>query len=282
MLYLRAGQPIMVAVAMADVTSLYFTSPVNQKLFHYTRFRRFHRLSKPYMVVALGSVVPIVRLISSISGATYYGRSDGRRVLFNMFTSPRSKAISLDAVDFFVVAVHGGWRWWSVGAAISPMVITRDSLAHVRIAYIVCFFLSYVLISVSREGVKHRKREGGYVFVVGFMTTVWWIVLCVDGSCRANGSEVDINMCCISSTPVSWLGSQNERVIAAMGAFDKQNVSNRTTVVGWKGALSVEADLSGWDLRDTTNGIMEVTSNPFVLPGNNNGYYTELSKVKTA
>ncbi|GKB91051.1 hypothetical protein Tco_0963323 [Tanacetum coccineum] len=65
-------------------------------------------------------------------------------------------------------------------------------------------------------------------------------------------------------------------------AFDKQNVSNRTTVVGWKGALSVEADLSGWDLRDTTNGIMEVTSNPFVLPRNNNGYYIELSKVRTA
>nr|GEV22672.1 hypothetical protein [Tanacetum cinerariifolium] len=39
-------------------------------------------------------------------------------------------AIPLDVVDLFLAAVHGGWRWWSVGAAISPLVITRDSLAH--------------------------------------------------------------------------------------------------------------------------------------------------------
>ncbi|GKA48812.1 hypothetical protein Tco_0741770 [Tanacetum coccineum] len=49
---------------------------------------------------------------------------------------------------------------------------------------------------------------------------------------------------------VAMLREQKERVMYLWEAFGKQNVSNRTTMVGWKRALSVEADLSGWDLHD--------------------------------
>ncbi|GKA91399.1 NB-ARC domains-containing protein, partial [Tanacetum coccineum] len=39
------------------------------------------------------------------------------------------------------------------------------------------------------------------------------------------------------------------------GAFAKHDVSNRTKVEKWKEALSMAANLSGWDLQDMTNGI---------------------------
>ncbi|GKF48865.1 NB-ARC domains-containing protein [Tanacetum coccineum] len=37
-------------------------------------------------------------------------------------------------------------------------------------------------------------------------------------------------------------------------AFDKHQVSNRPEVNNWKEALSMAANLSGWDLEDMTNG----------------------------
>ncbi|PWA37350.1 NB-ARC domains-containing protein [Artemisia annua] len=39
------------------------------------------------------------------------------------------------------------------------------------------------------------------------------------------------------------------------GAFAKHDVSNRTEVDKWKEALSMAANLSGWDLQDMTNGF---------------------------
>ncbi|PWA47544.1 NB-ARC domains-containing protein [Artemisia annua] len=39
------------------------------------------------------------------------------------------------------------------------------------------------------------------------------------------------------------------------GAFAKHDVSNRTEVGQWKEALSMAANLSGWDLQDMTNGF---------------------------
>ena len=37
-------------------------------------------------------------------------------------------------------------------------------------------------------------------------------------------------------------------------AFAKHDVSNRTEVDKWREALSMAANLSGWDLQDMTNG----------------------------
>ncbi|GJU32771.1 hypothetical protein Tco_1176360 [Tanacetum coccineum] len=77
--------------------------------------------------------------------------------------------------------------------------------------------------SVSREGEKHQERE------------------------RERGWRMR------KSEP-AMVRKKKKELWAYGEAFGKQNVSNRTTVVVWKGALFMEADLSGWDLRATTNG----------------------------
>ncbi|GKC95178.1 hypothetical protein Tco_1160620 [Tanacetum coccineum] len=90
-------------------------------------------------------------------------------------------------------AVQGGWRCGRLVAAISThwlLLVAIQIVTFYGIAYeIDCFSSSsYVLISVSREGEKHRKRKGG------------------------------------SSTPVSWLGNHTEGVIAAMDVWHSYRI----------------------------------------------------------
>ncbi|GKA57765.1 hypothetical protein Tco_0756953 [Tanacetum coccineum] len=77
------------------------------------------------------------------------------------YVRTRSKAISLDDVDLFVAAIHGVWRWWSVGTTISPLVIIGDSLAH--IVGVLGVFLYYELselyfLDLFLEKVRNIKR----------------------------------------------------------------------------------------------------------------------------
>ncbi|GJU20767.1 hypothetical protein Tco_1154109 [Tanacetum coccineum] len=81
---------------------------------------------------------------------------------------------------------------------------------------------------------------------------------------------------------VAMLREQKERIMDLWEVFGKQNVSNRTTMVGWKGALSVEADLSGWDLRDTTNGSNGAEVIDFVIDHVFHNVATRATSIPTA